>query len=123
MENNSFIYNYSAKTNKEIEEIRKRYLPQEESKIDTLRRLDRRARGAGIIESLCIGIIGMLIFGVGMCFFLGVFKASAWITALIMIAGALVMLPAYPIYKRVSRKTKEELTPAILKLSDEISSS
>jgi len=30
------------------------------------------------------------------------------------------MLPAYPIYLHISRKTKAELTPEILQLSEEI---
>lgn len=120
MKENVFNYNYSAQRNKEVESIKRKYMPHEESKLDTLRRLDRRVQGAGIIESLCIGIIGVLIFGVGMCFFLRVFSGEAWLTALLMIAGILLMLPAYPIYKRIVRKTKEELTPTILRLSDEI---
>ena len=29
-------------------------------------------------------------------------------------------IPAYPIYRRITRKTKAELTPEILRLSEEI---
>jgi len=121
MENNNlFIYNYSAAQNREVEHIRKKYLPKEESKIDTLRRLDSRAQSAGIIPSLFIGIIGCLIFGVGMCFGLDVFAGADWLTVLFCAIGVCIMLPAYPLYKRISTKTKEELTPEILRLSNEI---
>lgn len=120
MENNTFSYSYSAAKNKEVESIRKRYLPVEESKIEKLKRLDRKVQGAGIIESLCLGVIGALVFGVGICCFLDVFVAEAWLTALLMICGMLLMLPAYPIYRRIARKTKAKLTPEILRLSEEI---
>ena len=120
MENKPFTYNYSAVRNKEVESIRRKYLPEEESKLETLKRLDYKVQSAGMIESLCIGIIGALVFGIGMCFFLEVFAGGAWLTALIMIIGTLLMIPAYPIYRRIASKTKEKLTPEILRLSEEI---
>ena len=123
MENKPFTYNYSAVRNKEVESIRRKYLPEEESKLETLKRLDYKVQSAGMIESLCIGIIGALVFGVGMCFFLEVFAGATWITVLFMIIGTLLMIPAYPIYKKIARKTKAELTPEILRLSEEIMNS
>ena len=120
MENKSFTYNYSAARNKEVENIRRKYLPEEESKLETLKRLDYKVQSAGMIESLCIGIIGALVFGIGMCFFLEVFAGVAWLTALFMIIGTLLMIPAYPIYRRIAHRTKEKLTPEILRLSEEI---
>ena len=120
MENKSFTYNYSAARNKEVESIRRKYMPHEESKLEKLKRLDYRVQMAGMIESLCFGIIGALVFGIGMCFFLDVFAGAAWLTAILMICGTLLMIPAYPIYRRIARKTRAELTPEILRLSDEI---
>ena len=40
-----------------------------------------------------------------------------------MIIGSLIMIPAYPIYRKIAQKTKAELTPEILRLSEEIMSS
>ena len=120
MENNTFSYNYSAVRNKEVESIRRKYMSCEESKLEKLKRLDYRVQSAGMIESLSIGIVGALVFGIGMCFFLGVFAGSPWLTAILMICGTLLMIPAYPIYRRVARKTKAELTSEILRLSEEI---
>ena len=121
MENNNvFTYQYSAKQNREVERIRKKYLPQEENKLETLRRLDSRVQSAGIIPSLCIGVIGWLIFGIGMCFGLDVFAGADWLSVLFCALGTVVMLPAYPICRRIARKTKAELTPEILRLSEEI---
>ena len=120
MENNTFSYNYSAARNKEVESIRNKYMPREESKRERLKKLDLRVQMAGTIEGLCFGIIGALIFGIGMCFFLDVFAGAAWLSALFMIIGTVIMIPAYPIYRRIARKTKAELTPEILRLSEEI---
>ena len=120
MENNTFSYSYSAQRNKEVEEIRKKYLPKEESKIEKLKRLDLRVKSAGTLESLCLGTLGALVFGMGMCFFLDVFTGGAFISAILMIAGTLMMIPAYPICVRISRRTRRELTPEILRLSEEI---
>ena len=39
----TFEYTYSAKQQQEIENIRKKYLPKEEDKMEQLRRLDRSA--------------------------------------------------------------------------------
>ena len=62
-----FTYTYSAQENKEIQEIRKKYLPQVESKFDELKRLDAQVQNSGMVESLSVGIGGALIFGLGMC--------------------------------------------------------
>ena len=62
-------------------------------------------------------------FGVGVCFFLNVFAGAAWTSALFMIIGTFMMIPAYPIYKRISKRKRVELTPEILRLSDEIMNS
>ena len=120
MGNNTFNYNYSAPQNREVEHIRRKYMPHEENKLETLKKLDLRVQTAGLIEGLCVGTIGALVFGIGMCFFLDVFTGAAWLSAFFMIIGTLIMIPAYPIYKRIARKTKAKLTPEILRLSDEI---
>ena len=120
MENTTFSYNYSAVRNKEVESIRRKYMPHEESKLERLKKLDLRVQMAGTVESLCLGIVGALVFGLGMCFFLDVFAGAAWLSALFMIIGSLIMIPAYPICRKIAERTKAELTPEILRLSEEI---
>ena len=120
MENKTFTYNYSAVRNREVESIRKKYMPHGENKLDTLKRLDWRVQTAGMIQSLSLGIVGALVFGIGMCFGLDVFAGADWLTLLFCGLGALIMLPAYPLYKGISRKTRKALTPEILALSEKI---
>lgn len=120
MENNTFTYNYSAEWSKEVEAIRKKYVPHEEDKMERLRRLDDTVQSAGMIEALCLGIVGVLIFGVALCFGLGVFGDAWWPAIPIGIVGLAVMLPAYPLYKHLYNKKKEALAPEILKLTEEL---
>ncbi len=120
MENNTFSYSYLATESQEAREIRKRYVPQETSKIERLRRLDAKVQNAGMVESLCLGIIGVLIFGVAMCFGLRVFGAVWWPAIPIGIIGVSAMLPAYPVYRYLYEKKKAELTPEILQLTEEL---
>jgi hypothetical protein len=120
MENTAFSYQYSAAQSKEIESIRKKYLPHEEDKMQVLRKLDLQAQTAGMVESLSVGIIGSLVFGIGMCFGLDVFGGADWLSLLFGGLGALIMAPAYPLYRRISAKKRERLAPEILRLSDEI---
>lgn len=120
MLNATFTYQYSAERNKEVENIRQKYLPKGENKLEKLKQLDRRVKKAGIIESLCVGIFGLLIFGVGMCIGLGAIAGKMWLAVVLGIIGTIIMIPAYFIYKKISKDVKAELTPEILKLSEEI---
>lgn len=120
----TFIYRYSAKENKEIQEIRKKYLPREESKLEELKRLDDMVQISGTMESLCFGIGGALVFGLGLCLAMQVIGNSVILIALgvlLGIIGMVSMIVAYPIYCKVFSKTKEKLAPRILELASELS--
>ena len=92
MENSRFTYQYSAETSREVEDIRKKYLEREESKLERLKRLDGKVRRAGKIQGICIGVIGCLIFGVGMCFGLDALAGADWLTVALCALGAAVLL-------------------------------
>ena len=120
MEDKIFRYNYSAPDNKEVQEIRKKYLPKQENKFDELKRLDRDVQWAGTTESLIVGVIGCLVFGLGLCLAMHIIGNSFLLGVLADIAGAAVMLAAYPVYRRISGKTREKLVPRILQLTVEL---
>lgn len=122
MENNTtFTYNYSASINKEVSEIRKKYMLQEESKLEELKRLDNEVQSAGLMASLIVGLVGCLTFGLAMCMVLDVISGGIVLGVLIGIIGVSGMIAAYPLYRYLHKITKEELTPRILLLADEIS--
>lgn len=116
----TFSYNYSAKENKEVQEIRKRYLPQEESKLDELKRLDRCVQDSGVMESLIVGIGGMLLFGLGMCLAMEVIGNSVILGILLGLVGAVGMFAAYPVYRKIFSTAKAKYAPRILELTDEL---
>jgi hypothetical protein len=119
----TFIYKYSAKENAEVQAIRKKYLPREESKLEELKRLDCMVQNSGTMESLCVGIGGTLVLGIGMCLamqVIGTGAISIAIGVLLGIIGMGAMLTAYPVYRRVFDKTKQKYAPRILELTAEL---
>ena len=117
----AFSYKYSAAENKEIQEIRKRYLPHNESKLDEIKRLDAKVQNSGVVESLCIGIISSLIFGLGMCLAMQVIGSGMGMIILgvfVGIIGMIGMIVAYPICCKMRRKAKEQYSSRILELTE-----
>ncbi len=90
-ENKAFNYTYSAKEQEEAKNIRKKYLPQEEDKMQLLKRLDESVYQKASVISLVVGIIGI----------------------------ALVCL-AYPVYNKTLKKEREKIAPQIIRLTDEL---
>ena len=124
MMENTFSYQYSAKENAEVKAIRDKYLPKSESKLEELKRLDEVVQTSGMVESLCAGIGGLLIFGLGMCLAMQVIGSGLVMMVvgiLIGIIGIVGMLIAYPVYRKVFAATKEKYAPRILQLAEELS--
>ena len=123
MQKDIFTYNYSAKENAEVQAIRKKYLPKSESKLEELKRLDEMVQASGMVESLSAGIGGALIFGLGMCLAMQVIGRGIIMMVLgvlIGIAGMVGMLVAYPVYRKIFKRTKEKYAPRILELTAEL---
>jgi len=125
MENNSFEYTYSAHRQQEVEEIRKKYLPKEEDKLETLRRLHAIPTQKAQAASIAMGIIGALILGTGMSLcmtelgaILGSF--SMVLGTVVGLAGMLMVVLAYPIHNYTLKKEREKIAPDILRLSEEL---
>lgn len=118
----SFAYTYSAPQQEEVQKIREKYLPKEESKMDQLRRLDESTTKKGLACSLMLGTAGSLVLGIGMCCTMlwsnALFVPGIFI-GLIGIAGVAL---AYPLNNHLIKKERERLAPEILKLTTELMS-
>ena len=126
MENKeNFSFTYSAQQQKEVEAIRKKYLPKEADDMEKLRMLHavptRKAQSA----SLAVGIIGTLIMGTGMS--LAMTEIGAALGSLAMVIGILVGIVgmvlvalAYPLYNRVLKRERDKIAPEILRLTDQL---
>ena len=126
MENKEgFSFTYSAEQQKEVEAIRKKYLPQEADKMEQLRKLHAIPTQKAQTAALVVGIIGTLIMGTGMSLAMtqigdALGSLAMVIGILVGMAGILLVAFAYPLYNRVLKKQREKIAPEILRLSDEL---
>ena len=126
MENKEeFSFTYSAAQQQEIENIRKKYLPKEEDKMEQLRRLHRSASKKAMTWAIVLGTIGALILGTGMSLcmtelsgFLG--GTAMFIGIPVGLLGLVLLALAYPLYNRILKKERERIAPEILRLSEEL---
>lgn len=119
----NFSYSYTAippEAKREVANIRNQYSATQEafSDIDELRRLDKKVKQPPVIISLCLGIIGLLVFGIGMTF------ALEWnniiVGVILGIVGIIPIALAYPAYNFFLRKGKAKYCERILEISDKI---
>ena len=125
MDNHSFEYTYSAAQQKEVEEIRKKYLPRKEDKMEQLRKLHAIPTQKAQAASLAVGIVGALIMGTGMSLAMTDIGAALGSLAMVLgifagVVGMVLVALAYPAYNRVLKKQREKIAPEILRLSDEL---
>lgn len=120
---NQFNFKYTAPTEeerREIDNIRRQYISKEktETKIERLRRLDALVKKTAVIWSLVLGVLGCLIFGLGLTMVLE-WNIYFWGIAL-MIIGSAPMAVAYPVYKVLLQKYKNRYGEEIVRLSEEL---
>jgi uncharacterized protein YebE (UPF0316 family) len=123
--NEEFRYTYSAQQQKEVEAIRNKYLPREETKMEQLRKLHAIPTQRAQAASLAVGMIGALILGTGMSLCLTNLGAALGSLAMVVgiavgLVGMVLVALAYPLYNRVLKKQREKIAPEILRLSDEL---
>lgn len=121
--NEIFEFTYSAKQQEEVERIRSKYLPKEESKMDKLIKLDKKAEQPGQIASIATGVVGALLLGAGMsCIMVWNTNLAVFIVGIIIgLVGMAVAGAAYPIYKKVTEKERAKIADQIIALTNELS--
>lgn len=119
-----FTYNYSAPTKeerREIQDIRRRYETKEndsESKLEKLRRLDKKVKNLPTVLSLCLGIGGTLVFGLGLTMVLEWQKLVFGVV--VMLVGGVLAALANVVYKFLFTKNKQKYGEEILRLSEDL---
>ena len=124
----SFKYTYSAKEQDEIKRIRQKYQSQEEDSMTRLRKLDASTTSKATVIALVFGIVGALIFGMGMSLImtdLAVLLGMKGMTNIIVgiitgVLGVILAALAYPVYSKVLKREREKIAPEILRLTDEL---
>jgi len=118
---NTFEYTYSASQQQEIKKLRDKYdiKAKAESKLEKIRRLDKKAETPATITAIILGVIGTLIFGIGMCCILVWIELFVW-GIFIVVVGIIMLAIAYPTYKYIVKNQRKKLAPKILKLIEEL---
>ena len=123
MKNKPFHYTYIAPTDserKEISQIRMEYATPSKtiSALDRIRMLDHFVKGTATMVGLILGVVGLLLFGLGMAMVLE-WNLLLW-GILICVVGSVPMGFAYPAYLRTLKRNKEKYGPEILRLTEEL---
>lgn len=127
-EDKGFSYKYSAREQEELKKIREKYQPREESKMDTLRRLDETVTKKATMLSIILGVIGALILGSGMSLMMTDIGDSLGLSELmgsiigitVGLVGLVCVSLAYPVYCRALKSERKKIAPQVLKLTDEL---
>lgn len=116
----SFSYTYSARQQRELEEIRRKYLPEEPDRMAQIRRMDAGVTRRGTIAAVTLGSVSCLVMGLGMC--CSMVWASRWFVPGIVIGliGIVGMAGAYPLFVHTTQKERKRIAPQILKLTEEL---
>ncbi|MGN1078133.1 MAG: hypothetical protein ACI4ST_06415 [Candidatus Gallimonas sp.] len=118
-----FNYTYTAPTveeRREIEDIRKEYLPPENvsGTLERLRALDKKAKTPALAAGITLGVVGSLILGLGMS------MALEWDMivrgSVVGVAGLAILAIAYPVWKFLIRRGKKKYGKEILNLSEQL---
>lgn len=119
-----FEYKYSSPSKeerREIEFIKKQYekpVSKEKTKLDRLRELDFKVKETPVIVSLALGIVGLLVFGVGLTMILE-WNLLFW-GVVVMVVGCVPMGFAYYSHNKLYTKLKNKYSEEILNLSREL---
>ena len=126
MENKEgFSFTYSAAQQQEVENIRKKYLPKEEDKMEQLRKLHAIPTQKAQTASIALGVVGALIMGTGMSLAMTELGAALGSLAMLIgivvgIVGMVLVALAYPVYNSVLRRERRRIAPEILRLTEEL---
>lgn len=106
-----------------VEKIRGDYAPPREKKRDRLQaleKLDKKVKRPPFIIALTFGIISCLILGFGMCLAMKVIFDLMIPGIVIGLAGILLLLLNYPLYKAILKRRRKKYAPEILALTDSL---
>lgn len=121
-----FNYTYSAPSaeeKKEIEYIRKQYVENQEKKdvdgkMQRLRILHSKVKSPAMAISLTMGIVGTLVFGLGLSMVLE-WNLLVW-GSLVAVVGLAPIISAYWAHNKILERQKKKYGEEILKLSQEL---
>ena len=109
-----------------VEKIRSQYTEQERTELDALKALDAKVKKPANVFGFTYGSLGTIVMGAGMSLvmtdigtILGM--AETLVPGIVIgIAGLIMVLTTYPIYKKILNSRKRKYASKIIELSDRI---
>lgn len=101
----------------EEERLRNEYTPKAPTNVEKALKIEQKMKLPATIFTYIYGVMGSLIFGLGLCLAMRVFGDVLPLLVLGIIIGVIgiVMISSnYPIYKAILKKRKEQYGSAIL---------
>ncbi|MGN1432076.1 MAG: dihydropteridine reductase [Ruminococcus sp.] len=111
-----------------VQKIRTQYTEKEHTQIDALRELDAKVKRPANVFAYVFGIICAIIMGCGMSLVMTdigttIGLSNAMLPGIIIgVAGMLLAIINYPIYKGILNSRKKKYADRIMNLSDKIMS-
>ena len=108
------------------QKIRTEYMEKQPSELDALKKLDAKVKRPANVFSYVFGSIGAIVMGAGMSLVMTdigatIGMADAMIPGIAVgIAGLVMAVVNYPIYKGMINSRKKKYAPEILALSEKI---
>lgn len=122
----NFDFTYNAPEQQEVLQIRNKYLPKEESKLDALRALDAKVKRPANLFAYVFGAFSAIVMGAGMSLVMTDIGAVLGLQNTMVIGictgvlGLAMALLTYPIYKAILKRRKNKYGAKILQLSEEL---
>ena len=109
-----------------VQKIRTQYTEKENTQLDALKELDKKVKRPANVFAYIFGSISAIIMGSGMSLVMTDVGTIIGITnpmfpgIIIGIAGMILALLNYPIYKKILNSRKKKYADEIIKISDSI---
>lgn len=109
-----------------VQKIRTQYTEREHTELDALKELDKKVKTPAKVFAYIFGSVSALVMGAGMSLVMTDISESVGISnpmltgIVIGIAGMLMAIINYPIYKRILGNRRNKYAQKIIELSDKI---
>lgn len=110
-----------------ITKVRDSYIPQEHTKLDELKELDKKVKLPATVLAYVLGSVAALILGVGMCLAMKVIGTALLSSTALMTVGVIVgcvgialCIANYYIFKVMLNSRKKKYGEQIIALSNEL---
>lgn len=121
-----FSYTYNASEQQEVLSIREKYIPQPETPLEELKRLDAKVTRPAHVFAYTYGSVSAIVMGAGMSLVMTDIGAilgmhNAMLPGIVIgLVGLIMALSTYPIFKSIRNARKKKYAPQIIQLSEQL---